>query len=83
LAVIYLIYNQWGRLSSETLLQTGWDSNCGVSASLGCSSSSGLAQLRYRLSRKFYALGRYEGTNVIQHAPLTTHTMNIQVTVAH
>lgn len=58
-----LVYNQWGRLSSETVLQTGWDSNCGVAAFLGCASSGGFSQLRYQFNRKFYVLGRYEGTN--------------------
>jgi hypothetical protein len=57
-----LVYDQWGRLSSETVLQQGWDSTCGISASAGCSSSGGLTQLRYQFSRKLYVLGRYEGT---------------------
>ncbi len=106
-----LVYNQWGRLSSETVLQTGWDSNCGASALLGCSSSGGFTQLRYQFNRKLYVLGRYEGTNdptngftrdgvallgygptensrvtiedVIQHVPQTTHTMNIQFSIAY
>jgi hypothetical protein len=106
-----LVYNQWGRLSSETVLQTGWDSNCGAFALLGCSSSGGFTQLRYQFNRKLYVLGRYEGTNdptngftrdgvallgygptensrvtiedVIQHVPQTTHTMNIQFSIAY
>jgi hypothetical protein len=57
------VYNQWGRLSSETVLQTGWDSTCGISPVLSCSSSGGFTQLRYQFNRKLYALGRYEGTN--------------------
>jgi hypothetical protein len=57
-----LVYNQWGRLSSETVFQTGWDSTCGIAASLGCASSGGFTQVRYALNRKVFALGRYEGT---------------------
>jgi hypothetical protein len=58
-----LVYNQWGRFSSESVLQTGWDSSCGIPASLGCLSSGGFTQLRYEFNRKLYLLGRYEGTN--------------------
>ena len=58
-----LVYEQWGRLSSETVLQTGWDSTCGVDPSLGCASSGGFTQLRYQFNRKLFVLGRYEGTN--------------------
>jgi hypothetical protein len=105
-----LVYDQWGRFSTETVLQEGWDSTCGVSASAGCSSSGGFTQLRYELGRRWFVLGRYEGTNdtingltrdgvfllgygpsensrvtiedVIGHVPQTTHTMNLQFTVA-
>ena len=58
-----LVYDQWGRFSSESVLQQGWDSTCGVSASAGCSSSGGFTQLRYQFNRKLFILGRYEGTN--------------------
>ncbi len=106
-----LVYDQWGRLSSETVLQTGWDSNCGVAGFTGCASSGGFTQLRYAFNKRLYVLGRYEGTNdpsngftrdgvmllgwgpsersrltiedVIQHVPQTTHTMNVQFTVAY
>jgi hypothetical protein len=106
-----LVFNQWGRLSSETMLLSGWDSTCGVSAVAGCASSGGFTQLRYAFGRKLFALGRYEGTNdptngftrdgvlllgygptersrltvedVISHAPQTTHTMNVQFTIAY
>jgi hypothetical protein len=106
-----LVYDQWGRLSSETILQQGWDSTCGVAASAGCASSGGFTQLRYQFNRKFYAEGRYEGTNdptngftrdgvllfgygptensrltiedVIAHTPQTTHTMNVQFSLAY
>jgi hypothetical protein len=92
------------------VLQTGWDSNCGAPGSAGCTSSGGFTQLRYALNRKFFFLGRYEGTNdatngftrdgvllagyapvenaritledVIQHTPQTTHTVNVQFTLA-
>jgi hypothetical protein len=56
-----LTYDQWGRFSSETVVQTGWDSNCGV-ISGGCASSGGFTQLRYAFNKRFFALGRYEGT---------------------
>ncbi len=106
-----LVSSQWGRFSTETVLQTGWDSTCGIVASLGCASSGGFTQLRYQFNHRFFAEGRYEGTNdptngfvrdgvlllgygptersrltiedVVQHSPQTTHTMNIQFTVAY
>jgi hypothetical protein len=106
-----LVTNQWGRFSTETVLQTGWDSTCGVLSSLGCASSGGFSQLRYAFTRRLFAEGRYEGTNdptngftrdgvlllgygpaenqrvtiedVIAHTPLTTHTLNIQFTIAY
>jgi hypothetical protein len=106
-----LVYDQWGRFSSETVLQTGWDSTCGVVAYLGCASSGGFEQLRYQFNRRLFAEGRYEGTNdptngftrdgvlllgygptersrltiedVIAHSPQTTHTLNLQFTVAY
>jgi hypothetical protein len=106
-----LVYDQWGRLASETVLQTGWDSNCGVAGFTGCASSGGFTQLRYAFNKRLYVLGRYEGTDdpsngftrdgvllvgwgptersrltledVVQHVPQTTHTMNVQFTVAY
>jgi hypothetical protein len=104
-------YDQWGRFSIENVLQTGWDSTCGVVASAGCASSGGFTQLRYQFNRRLFAEGRYEGTNdptngftrdgvlllgygptersrvtvedVIAHTPQTTHTFNLQFTVAY
>jgi hypothetical protein len=58
-----LVYDQWGRFSSEAVLQTGWDSTCGILASLGCASSGGFEQLRWQFNRRLFAEGRYEGTN--------------------
>ena len=58
-----LVYDQWGRFSSETVLQQGWDSTCGVTPQAGCASSGGFTQLRYQFNRKLFVLGRYEGTN--------------------
>jgi hypothetical protein len=106
-----LVYNQWGRFSSEAVLQTGWDSNCGLVAGQGCASSGGFEQLRYQFNRKLFVGGRYEGTNdptngftrdgvllfgygptensrivledVIAHSPQTTHTMNLQFSLAY
>jgi len=56
-----LVWDQWGRLSSETVLQTGLDSNC-VTGLFGCASSGGFTQIRYQFNRKLYVAGRYEGT---------------------
>jgi len=49
-----------GKWTSESLLQTGWDSSI---AGAGYRSSGGFTQLRYAFSRRFFALARYEGTN--------------------
>ena len=58
-----LVFDQWGRLSLENVLQTGWDSECGIVAGIGCSSSGGFSQLRYQFNRRLFASARYEGTN--------------------
>jgi hypothetical protein len=58
-----VVFNDWRRWSSETVLQTGWDSDCGVLGGSGCGSSGGFTQLRYAFDKRFYALARYEGTN--------------------
>jgi hypothetical protein len=50
-----------GKWTSESVIQTGWDSSC--LPNLGCASSGGFTQLRYAFGPRFYALGRYEGTN--------------------
>ncbi len=58
------VFDQWGRFSVENVLQTGWDSNCGiVPGSAGCGSSGGFTQLRYAFNRRLYAGARYEGTS--------------------
>lgn len=97
-----------GRWTSESVLQTGWDSSAG---GVGVASSGGFTQLRYAFGTRLFSLVRYEGTNdamnglsrdavvllgyrpsrnsrftvedVIAHAPLTTHTMNAQLTVGY
>jgi hypothetical protein len=56
-----LVYDQWGRLSSESVLQTGTDTNCGFGPA--CQSSGGLTQLRYAFNRRLFAQARYEGTD--------------------
>jgi hypothetical protein len=56
------VYNAFGRWSSETVLQNGWDSNCGSATRAGCASSGGFTQLRYAFDRRLFAEGRYEGT---------------------
>jgi hypothetical protein len=50
-----------GKWTSESVIQTGWDSSC--LPNVGCASSGGFTQLRYAFGPRFYALGRYEGTN--------------------
>jgi hypothetical protein len=57
-----VVWNQWGRFSSETVLQTGVDDSC-FSALFSCTSSGGFTQLRYQLNRRLYVTGRYEGTS--------------------
>jgi hypothetical protein len=54
-----LVYNR-GKWTSETVLQTGWDSSYN---GIGYASSGGFTQLRYAFSARFFALARYEGTN--------------------
>lgn len=49
-----------GRWTSETVLQTGWDSSYNAA---GYASSGGFTQLRYEIGPRVFALGRYEGTN--------------------
>jgi hypothetical protein len=56
-------YGQWTRFSSETVLLSGWDSNCGVPGHTGCASSGGFEQVRYSFDRRLFAETRYEGTN--------------------
>jgi hypothetical protein len=57
-----IVWNQWGRFSSESVLQAGWDSSC-VSALVGCSSTGAFTQLRYQFNRRLFVTGRYEGTS--------------------
>ncbi len=52
-----VVFNQWGRLSSENMLINGNDTDCGIGAA--CQSSGGFTQLRYAFNRKLFALGRY------------------------
>lgn len=57
----YSFVVQSGPWTSESLIQTGWDSNPGTG--FGVASSSGFEQLRFAISRRFFALARYEGTS--------------------
>ncbi|MBV8332575.1 MAG: hypothetical protein JO192_07575 [Candidatus Eremiobacteraeota bacterium] len=57
-----VVYNGYARWSSETVLQTGWDSHCTTRPDEGCASSGGFTQLRYAFDRRLFAEGRYEGT---------------------
>lgn len=54
-----LVYNR-GRWTSESVIQTGWDSSFN---GIGYQSSGGFTQLRYAFSARFFALTRYEGTD--------------------
>jgi hypothetical protein len=54
-----LVFNQ-GKWTSESVLQTGWDSSAN---GVGTSSSGGFTQLRYAISQRLFTLARYEGTN--------------------
>ena len=49
-----------GKWNVESTVQTGFDSDADGA---GVASSGGFTQLRYAFSRRFFALGRYEGTN--------------------
>jgi hypothetical protein len=55
-----VVWNQWGRLSLENMLVNGNDTDCGIGGA--CQSSGGFTQLRYAITRRLFALGRYEGT---------------------
>lgn len=54
-----LVYGR-GRWTSESVLQTGWDSSFNGA---GVASSGGFTQLRYELGPRVFTLARYEGTN--------------------
>lgn len=104
-----IVFDQWGRLTSENVLITGNDTDCGIGGA--CQSSGGFTQLRWAFNRRLFALARYEGTNdpvngftrdgvillgygissnsritledVVTHSPGTSHTMNLQFTIAY
>ena len=57
----YAVVFSEGKWVSQSLLQTGWDSNC--LPHVGCASSGGFTQLQYWIGPRLYALGRYEGTS--------------------
>lgn len=59
----YALTYERGKWTSESLLQTGWDSAPFGIPSIGASSSAGFTQLRYAFDRRLFALARYEGTN--------------------
>jgi hypothetical protein len=54
-----LVYGR-GKWTSESVLQTGWDSSFN---GVGYASSGGFEQLRYAFSARFFGMARYEGTN--------------------
>jgi hypothetical protein len=53
-----------GKWTSESVLQTGWDSSA---SGFGAASSGGLTQLRYAFSPRLFSLVRYEGTNDVRN----------------
>jgi hypothetical protein len=55
-----VVWNQWGRLSLENMLVNGNDTDCGIGGA--CQSSGGFTQLRYAITRRLFAVSRYEGT---------------------
>lgn len=57
----YAVVFSEGKWTSQSLLQTGWDSSC--LPRVGCPSSGGFTQLQYWIGPRLYALGRYEGTS--------------------
>lgn len=82
-----------GKWTSESVLQTGFDSSCAPNA--GCASSGGFTQLRYAFGPRFYALGRYEGTSdsiggfardgvvLMGYRPTHDSSLTIEDVVAH
>lgn len=54
-----LTFNR-GKWTTESVLQTGWDSSAN---GVGSASSGGLTQLRYAFGPRLFSLVRYEGTN--------------------
>ncbi len=90
-----VVWNQWGRLSSESVLLTGWDAQCGAIVNTGCGSSGGFTQLRYQLNRRYYVSGRYEGTSdstgifsrdavlLLGYAPSEHMRVTVEDVVAH
>lgn len=52
-----------GRWSSQTVMQTGFDSDPYAMPGIGASSSGGFSLLRYQIGPRLFAYARYEGTN--------------------
>lgn len=86
-----LVYNR-GKWTSESVLQTGWDSSAN---GVGAASSGGFTQLRYAFGARFFALGRYEGTNdptngfardgvlLLGYGPTRNSRLTIEDVIAH
>lgn len=56
----YSVVIDAGKWTSESVLQTGWDSSA---AGRGVASSGGFTQVRYAFDRRFFAIARYEGVD--------------------
>jgi len=82
-----------GKWTSESVIQTGFDSSC--SPNVGCASSGGFTQLRYAFGPRFYALGRYEGTSdsmgsfsrdgvmLLGYRPTHNSSLTVEDVIAH
>lgn len=87
----YALVASAGRWTSESVLQTGWDSSVN---GVGVASSGGLTQLRYAFNRRCFALARYESTNdangvardgviALGYAPLRNARVTVEDAIAH
>jgi hypothetical protein len=82
-----------GKLESQSVLQTGYDSNPS-GLGIGTLSSGGFTQLRYAFDQRFFALARYEGTNepndfsrdtvvLLGYGPFRQARLTIEDVIAH
>ncbi len=85
---------QSGRWTSESLMQTGWDTDPGTG--YGVASSGGFTQLRFTIDRRLFALARYEGTSetlpgtfsrdgvlLLGYAPMRNARITIEDVISH
>lgn len=83
-----------GRWLSQTVLQTGFDSNPYATPGAGAASSGGFSLLRYQIDPRLFAYARYEGTNqpdgfardtvlLVGYRPSRNAALTIEDVVAH